>query len=418
MAAADDSAPNSYSLSSAMANLDCIERVAVLYLLWKAQQRRRRRTRRYWVNKTLRRRPSFGEYHHLFQELRLDDGRFQRYFRLSSSQFEELLSRVGAQITRRDTNYRPSIPAAERLSICLRYLATGDSYRIIADSFRVGVSTVSGIVPNVVAAIWDSLVGEFMAVPTTNDWRTIAEEFQAQWNFPLCCGAVDGKHVQIKASPHSGSQIDDHFSSVLLAVVDARCRFRYIDVGGYGRKGDSRILAKSAFGQALRADTLDLPPDQHLPGAKHSRGRQPHVFVADGAFPLRRNMLRPFPEHGRDGPPPAECAFNYRLSRARQVAEDAFGILSTQWRWYRRNTEVRTEVVEQCVKATCVLHNFMMAAGEDELPALKETAASEEPLQALGRVAANNSSAEARRVREAFKEYFMAEGAVPGQPTE
>lgn len=52
-------------------------------------------------------------------------------------------------------------------SLCLfqcRFLATGDSYPKIAGSFRVGVSTVSRIVPDVATAIWDCLVDEFMAV--------------------------------------------------------------------------------------------------------------------------------------------------------------------------------------------------------------------------------------------------------------
>ncbi|MED6237667.1 hypothetical protein ATANTOWER_030961 [Ataeniobius toweri] len=39
---------------------------------------------------------------------------------LSRTQFEDLLSRVGREIGLRDTNYRRYIPAAERLSICLR----------------------------------------------------------------------------------------------------------------------------------------------------------------------------------------------------------------------------------------------------------------------------------------------------------
>ncbi|CAK6980221.1 LOW QUALITY PROTEIN: uncharacterized protein LOC128359525 [Scomber scombrus] len=47
--------------------------------------------------------------------------RFQRYLRLTGAQFEDLLSGVGARISRLDTNYRRSIPAAERLSICLSY---------------------------------------------------------------------------------------------------------------------------------------------------------------------------------------------------------------------------------------------------------------------------------------------------------
>uniref|UniRef100_A0AAV2LSB7 Rho GTPase-activating protein 24 n=2 Tax=Knipowitschia caucasica TaxID=637954 RepID=A0AAV2LSB7_KNICA len=76
------------------------------------------------------------------------------------------------KVSYQDTNYRRSIPAEERLSICLRFLATGDSYRTIAGSFRAGISTVSMLIPDVVAAIWDCLVEEFMAVPGAEEWRS------------------------------------------------------------------------------------------------------------------------------------------------------------------------------------------------------------------------------------------------------
>uniref|UniRef100_A0A3P8N7S1 DDE Tnp4 domain-containing protein n=1 Tax=Astatotilapia calliptera TaxID=8154 RepID=A0A3P8N7S1_ASTCA len=394
------------------------ERVSLLYLLWRAEQRRKRRPRRTWVHQVLETREQFGEFHHLLQELRLDDGRFQRYHRLSLGQFEDLLTRVGPRIARLDTNYRCSIPPAERLSICLRFLATGDSFRTIVFSFRVGVSTVSQIIPQVATAIWDCLVDDFMAVPSTEDWRSIAEGFQERWNFPLCCGALNGKHVQTKAPPNSGSTFHNYkgtFSIVLLAVVDAEHRFRVIDVGGYGRTSDGGILANSTFGQALRAGTLHLPPDQPLPGGEH-RGAQPHVFVADEAFPLRRELMRPFP--GRLLPL-EKRVFNYRLSRARMIVEGAFGILSSQWRLYRRAMELRPEIAEKCVKATCVLHNFLRCVDERGAPAVRDVApAVVEPLQGLGRMAANNSSREAVLVREKFMAHFSAEGAVSWQPKE
>jgi hypothetical protein len=130
-------------------------------------------------------------------------------------------------------------------------------------------------------------VEEFMAVPSTDEWRSIAGRFEERWNFPLCCGALDGKHVVIKAPVHSGSQFYNYkgtFSLVLLAVVDAEYCFRVIDVGGYGRTSDGGILANSAFGAALQSGILQLPADLPLPGADH-RGPQPHVFVADEAIP-------------------------------------------------------------------------------------------------------------------------------------
>lgn len=122
-----------------------------------------------------------------------------------------------------------------------------------------------------------------------------------------------------------------------------------IDVGGYGRTSNGSILANSAFGQALWSLTLKLPADLLLPGADH-RGPQPHVFVADEAFPLRKNLIRPFP----GGILPRERrAFNYCLSQARLVVENAFGILSSQWRLYRCAIEVHPEVAENCEGCLC-----------------------------------------------------------------
>ncbi|MEQ2250339.1 hypothetical protein ILYODFUR_039055 [Ilyodon furcidens] len=97
--------------------MDFTDLITVFYL-WRAKKRRRRQLP--WIHEILQGREQFGEYHHLLRELRLDDGRFQWYFRLSRTQFKDLLSRVGRQTRLQDTNYRRCITAAERLSICLR----------------------------------------------------------------------------------------------------------------------------------------------------------------------------------------------------------------------------------------------------------------------------------------------------------
>ncbi|KAG7473964.1 hypothetical protein MATL_G00101450 [Megalops atlanticus] len=286
--------------------------------------------------------------------------------------------------------------------------------RTIADSFRVGVTTVAYIVPDVARAIWNCLVEEFMAVPTKEEWRSITAEFQWRWNFPLCCGAIDGKHVALIAPAHSGSQFHNYkgtFSIVLLAVVDAQYCFRVIDVGGYRRTSDGGILANSTFGQALRSTALDLPPDMPLPEAEH-RGPLPHVFVADEAFPLRRNLMRPFPGQNLSG---ARRVFNYRLSRAQLVVKNAFGILSSQWRMYRRALEVSPAIGETCVKATCVPHNFLQrTTARASFPGSVPDGEAE-AMATVGRIAANNAGREAIRVRETFTSCFSTEGAVPWQ---
>lgn len=165
-----------------MEDQDIVTCAILLYL--RRRRRRRRFCRRVWVHDILRGREQKGEFHRLVQELRLDAERFQRYFRLDREQFDSLLSKIGPLISVQQTNYRRPIPPAERLAICLRFLATGDSYRTIAYSYRVGVSTVQGVVNQVTRAIWDALVEEFLPVPSTEDWRRIAEGFQHGGPFP------------------------------------------------------------------------------------------------------------------------------------------------------------------------------------------------------------------------------------------
>ena len=58
--------------------------------------------------------------------------------------------------------------------------------------------TVSLIVPQVCDTIWDAMVDEQMPPPTEADWREIESGFKNRWNFPNCCGALDGKHIALR----------------------------------------------------------------------------------------------------------------------------------------------------------------------------------------------------------------------------
>lgn len=122
----------------------------------------------------------------------------------------------------------------------------GDSYKSITYSYRMGDQTVSNIVNEVVAAVWDTMQPMYLPHPTVDMWKSVALKFDQQSQFPHCIGALDGKHVLIKKQPKSGTLFFNYkqtFSLVLLALVDANYKFISVDVGSMRRISDVNIFA-------------------------------------------------------------------------------------------------------------------------------------------------------------------------------
>ena len=168
-------------------------------------------------------------------------------------------------------------------------------------------------------------MSEVLLKPSTEMWKSIANDFSTLWNFLNCFGALDGKHFTIQSPPNSGSLYFNYkktFSIVLLALVDAQYNFITVDVGAYGKSSDGGIFANSGLGKALQRGTLSVPGNATLPG---TNSKAPYVMVGDEAFLLKTYLMRPFPGQDLDN---SRRVVNYRLSRARRVVENTFSVLS------------------------------------------------------------------------------------------
>lgn len=147
----------------------------------------------------------------------------------------------------------------------------------------------------------------------------------------------------------------------------------------------------------------------------------PYVFVADDAFALTENMMKPY---ARSSLTESERIFNYRLSRARRMIENSFGILSAQWRIFRTTINAHPEMVELIIETCVCLHNYLRL-GEDSVFGLvdEELATHIKPgawrsmesnLLSLERNTTNSNN-KAKALRDRFAQYFVNEGSVDWQ---
>lgn len=341
--------------------VDAVENdLAIAQALRAGRQRgaRDRKAKRWWVRPWLLRRPLHGQFEQLMVELREEDvGAFRNFVRMEPAMFQELAARVGPRIAKKDTWWRKALDPGLKLAITLRHLATGDSYKSLMYGFRVADNTISNFIPEVCQAIIDEYSAEVMPIPTTpEEWKRISDQFGSRWNFHHAVGALDGKHVSIKCPENAGSLYYNYkgFNSIILfALVDADYKFIWVDVGANGSASDCTVFNQSELKETIENGTIRFPAPEPLPGDDRD---MPYFIIGDDAFPLRTWLMKPFSTRQMTD---EQRIFNYRLSRARRIVENAFGILSNRFGFLLGVVRQKPETVITMVMASCCLHNLM-----------------------------------------------------------
>ena len=188
--------------------------------------------------------------------------------------------------------------------------------------------------------------------------------FYDKWDLPNVVGAVDGKHIHMVAPDNTGSAYFNYkrtFSLNLMAIADADYRFLMVDVGQMGSISDGGVWDHCTFGHAWNRAQVPVPAPMPLP---HSETVLPYYIIGDEAFPLKPNLMRPYPGRDTAQNDMRKRRFNYRLSRARRVIENAFGILANRWRFLFTPVDTNPDKLSTMVYASCVLHNLLRSISD------------------------------------------------------
>ena len=190
---------------------------------------------------------------------------------------------------------------------------------------------------------------------------------------------------------------------------------------------DGGVWNKCSLSQAIEDGTISLPPPKCLPLGVQ---KLPHSFVADDAFALKTNLMKPYPQKSVDA---EKRVYNYCHSRARRIVENLFGKVANRWRVFRGVIQLAPSSIESFVIAALILHNFLRKSSsrnQDCPSGLLDTELSNgERAEGLWRqetpgnsslplavpTTGHNASKDAKLVRDTFKAYFVNEGAVEWQ---
>lgn len=138
-----------------------------------------------------------------------------------------------------------------------------------------------------------------------------------------------------------------------MAIANANYEFIMVDIGANGRVSDAGVFSNTVFYKNFLEKKLNIPEPDYLPGINE---KFPYVFVADDAFPLSNNLMKPYPQRNLSK---EKRIFNYRLSRARRIIENTFGILASRFRILLKTINLCPEKTTIIVRACCHLHNFL-----------------------------------------------------------
>lgn len=228
-----------------------------------------------------------------------------------------------------------------------------------------------------------------------------------------------------------------------MAVVNANYEFIFVDVGKNGRNSDGGVIELTEFHRKLmegichknlfvnkieyQLNINNFSGQLKLPENDETENNLNFIFLGDEAFSLHENFLKPFPQKDLSY---RHRVFNYRLSRARNVSENAFGLVAGKFRILHTAIHMM-DLKNICyvVLAICALHNYLRKRSTGYItPNLIdfEDGATHDlhkgdwrndavQLTKLKSTGNKSSTTSAKTNRENYVEYFNADGKVHWQ---
>lgn len=154
------------------------------------------------------------------------DTEWRETFRMSRGSFMKLCSKMQEVMKPGQSRCRrvPVVPLEMRVAIVLYKLGKCATYRTMLDKFGVQAATIHGFVYMFCKGI-SSMIMDFISIPTVEEARKIAQQFQYQFYIPQVIGCIDDVHIPVLVPGHRKKDFINRSgwtSYVLQGVVNDR----------------------------------------------------------------------------------------------------------------------------------------------------------------------------------------------------
>ncbi|KHJ77707.1 transposase, IS4 family [Oesophagostomum dentatum] len=215
----------------------------------------------------------------------------------------------------------------------------------------MGISqpTVSNAIKKFINALNHPLIVRKFLRCDTNDLtfcRRNAAAFSRCGLLPNIIGAVDGTCIRISKPPNSGAQFycrKGYCALNVVAAVDARGRFVYVNANFPGSVHDSTIYSLSALREAYEREAFC----------------DGYCFIGDSGFSNGNDILTPF----RSPETPGQRNYNKTHKKMRVVVECTFGSWKKRFSILESKIRLKPDKAAKVVMACAVLHNMMIDMG-------------------------------------------------------
>ncbi|XP_071680294.1 uncharacterized protein [Lolium perenne] len=248
----------------------------------------------------------------------------------------------------------------EQVAMFLHVVGHNQRFRVIHNTFRRSTEIISRYFQQELYAIWE-LRGEMIKPASMNTPTKIKNSYRWFPYFKDCIGAIDGTHVTAKVprSMYVAFRGRKHYTSQnVLAAVDFDMRFTYVLSRWEGSTHDASILDDSL----LRPDGLQIPDGK--------------FYLRDVGYACQPGILPPFRKtryhlneffYAKHRPLNARELFNLRHLSLRVTIERAFAALKNRFKALDQKPFHTFDTQVKLVLACCIVHNWILGWGEDEL---------------------------------------------------